>query len=423
MNPESRGSAEPTAVPVFLAPKVTKRRNSTFGLIGLVATIGVAATGRWLLASSATAHAARPREPLPVSVRVRSIAEEVVASGLRYSGVVKELRKADLSFRVSGTVDDLHQVAGPGGRMRDVHAGDTLPRGTVIARLDPDDYGRQRGQSAQQLATARARLAQAKSNTEQAQLDFKRTEQLAIRNSATASELDNARTKLKGMKAAEAAAEGDVASAQIGLEQAEANLDYCSLAVPFERSTVASRDVDDDERVTPNQKTFTIVDVSSVVISFNVPDTLVGRLSMGQEVEVATDALPGRRFVGVMHKIASTADARTRTYPIEVRIDRPEQLRPGMVATVVFRKEERASLLPLTSVARGDAAAGSLMVFRVEDEGGKSVVRQVAMAFDDVLDNKVAVRLGEPGGLQAGDRVVVTGIHRLRDGQAVRVVE
>jgi len=306
--------------------------------------------------------------------------------------------------------------------MRDVHEGDTLSLGTVIARLDPDDYGRERGQAAERLATARARLLQAKANTEQASLDNRRTEQLAIRNSVSASELDNARTKLKGMKAAESAAEGDVASAVIALEQAEANLKYCSLAMPFEQGTIASRAIDNNERVTPNQRTFTVVDISSVVISFNVPDTLVGRLSIGQSVEVATDALPGHRFVGVMHKIASTADSRTRTYPIEVRVDNPQGLRPGMVATVVFRKETRASLLPLTAVARG-TSNGLLIVYRVEDEGGRSVIRKVPMTFDDVLDNKVAVHLGDVGGLRPGDQVVATGIHRLRDGQTVRVVE
>ena len=420
MNSNPPGSANPANL--FFAPKSTKRRNPTLGIVGLAITIAGAATGRWLLASSAASHAPKPAEPLPVSVRVLPVSEEVVRSGLRYSGLVKELQKAELSFRVSGTVSFLHQVPAPGGRMRDIHEGDALPKGTVIARLDPDDYGRERGQAAERLATARARLVQARSNTEQAQLDHRRTEQLAQKNSVSLSELDNARTKLKGIKASEAAAEGDVASAAIGLEQAEANLKYCSLAVPFDRSTIAAREIDNNERVTPNQRTFTIVDVSSVVIAFNVPDTLVGRLAIGQTVEVATDALPGRRFVGVMHKIASTADSRTRTYPIEVRVDDPRGLRPGMVATVVFRKEARAYLLPLTAVAQATSGR-SLMAYRVEDEGGRSVVRQVPMAFDDVLDNKVAVRIGDSEGLRPGDRVVATGVHRLRDGQTVRVVE
>ncbi len=203
MNAAPQNSTEPARV--FFAPKSTKRRNSTLGLIGLAVTIGVALAGRWLLASSAEANAPKPLAALPISVRVLPVVEEVVSSGIRYSGVVKQLQKSELSFRISGTVNHLHQVSSPGGRMRDVHEGDTLARGTVIARLDPDDYGRQRGQAAEQLATARARLLQAKANTEQAQLDFKRTDQLAQRNSVSTSELDNARTKLKGMKATEAA--------------------------------------------------------------------------------------------------------------------------------------------------------------------------------------------------------------------------
>jgi RND family efflux transporter MFP subunit len=419
-NPSGSAATEPAP---FFAPKSTKRRNSTLGLFALVATIALAAMGRWFLASVAEANAPKAVDPLPVSVRVLPVVEEVVSSGLRYSGVAKELRKAELSFRVAGTVDSLHRVEGPGGRMRDVHEGDTLAKGTVIARLDPADYERERGQAAERLATARARLLTAKANTEQAQLDYRRTEQLSHRNSISASELDNARTTLKGMLATEAAAEGEVASARIGLEQAEANLKYCTLTVPFDQSTVAAREIDNNERVTPNQRTFTIVDISTVVVSFSVPDTLVGRLAIGQEVEVVTDALPGRRFVGVMHKIASSADARTRSYPVEVRVDTPRGLRPGMVATVVFREEARAYLLPLTSVAHQGSLAESLMVYRVEDEGGRSVVRQVPIAFDDVLDNKVAVRIGAPDGLRPGDRVVATGVHRLRDGQPVRVVE
>jgi len=418
-NPSGSAPSEPA---LFFAPKSTKRRNSTLGLFALMTTVALTALGRWLLAAVADANAPKAVDPLPVSVRVLPVVEEVVASGLRYSAVVKELRQAELSFRVAGTVAGLHQIEGPGGRMRDVHEGDTLTKGTVIARLDPDDYRRERGQAAERFATARARWMTAKANTEQAQLDYRRNEQLSHRNSISASELDNTRTTLKATLASEAAAEGEVASARIGLEQAEANLKYCELTVPFERSTVAGREIDNNERVTPNQRTFTIVDISSVVIAFSVPDTLVGRLSIGQELEVVTDALPGQRFVGVIHKVAASADPRTRTYPIEVRVDAPGDLRPGMVATVVFRKEDRAYLLPLTAVAQGSSTQG-LTVYRVEDEAGNPVVRRVPLGFDGVLDNKVAARIGESGGLHPGDRVVATGVHRLRDGQPVQVIE
>jgi multidrug efflux pump subunit AcrA (membrane-fusion protein) len=123
-----------------------------------------------------------------------------------------------------------------------------------------------------------------------------------------------------------------------------------------------------------------------------------------------------------MHKVPSTADSKTRAYPIEVRVDDPVGLKPGMVATVVFRKEARAYLLPLTSVAPGEQPR-STSVYRLEDDGGRSVVRQVPLRFDDVLDNKIAVRVDSPSGLRPGDRVVAFGVHRLHDGLAVHVVQ
>jgi len=162
--------------------------------------------------------------------------------------------------------------------------------------------------------------------------------------------------------------------------------------------------------------------VSSVVIAFGVPDTLVSQLEIGQTVDVDCDALPDARFVGVIHKIASMADPLTRTYPIEVRIDQPRGLRPGMVAIVQFRHDRKASLLPLTSVAPGDARQ-PYVVYRVIEEAGKLLARQVPVRLEGILDNRVAIRLGGPDSLAQGDRIVVTGIHRLHDGEMVQVVQ
>ena len=152
---------------------------------------------------------------------------------------------------------------------------------------------------------------------------------------------------------------------------------------------------------------------------------MVGKLAIGQAIEVTADALSGERFQGVIHKIGSTADPVTRTYQVEVRVDQPRGLRPGMVATVRFARERRAYLLPLTAVAMSPGR--SVVVYRVTETDGRTIVKEIPVAFDDVLDNRVAVRmnLGEPGGsgLRPGDRVVATGIHRLHDGEVVKVAE
>ena len=421
MNATLLGSTEVDRPP-FFRRFLTICRKATPGLIAVAVLTPAILLGRSQLASLAASHEVKALDPAPPSVRVVTLADEVVAAGVSYSAVVKELRKADLSFRVGGTLESLLQVGGVGNRARAVHEGDRVARGAILAQLDPGDYSRERATAVERLAAAEGRLAEADADAELARVDFNRTERLAARNSATQSDLDTARAKLRSTAAAVEVARREIGSAKVALEQADVNLGYCTLRSPFDGATVAARYVEVNERVTANQRAFLLLDLSSVVVAFNVPDSIVGKLAIGQPVEIAAEALGGERFVGVIHKIGSTADAQARTYPVEVRIDRPNGLRPGMVATARFRREQRGYLLPLTAV--GINPDRSTVVYRVGDEGGRPTVRQVAVAFGDVVDNRVAVRLDPAGaGLRPGDRVVATGVHRLHDGETIRVAE
>jgi RND family efflux transporter MFP subunit len=306
--------------------------------------------------------------------------------------------------------------------MHRVHEGDRVPKGAVLARLDPADYRRDRGEAAEKLASAEATLAKDEADSELARNNVRRGEELAPSGAIGKEDLDARRQTLKKNEAAAAGARRDVQSARINLQQAEANLGYCTLTSPIPEGTISARYIDTGGRVSANQKAFLVLDLTRVVIAFAVPDTLVGRLALGQPVEVTCDALPAERFRGVVHKLGAAADSQTRTFAVEVRIDDPRGLRPGMIATVSLRREARVYLLPLSAIVpRG--GTGRYDVFRVVEEGGRSVVRRAPAEFDDVVDNRVALRLAAGDGLKAGDRVVVTGTHRLYDGQPVHVEE
>lgn len=386
-----------------------------------LATItGIALTGRSWLAARSDSLAVKPAESIATTVRVVELEAEVVARGLQYSAVVKELASAELSFRVGGTVAEVYRVSGPGGRKHPVHEGDRVSKGTELAWLDSADYRRERAAAGEKLAGAEARRAQLETELNLAQNELRRTSELVGRGAATDAELDTARSKQLSTAAALASVRCDVASARIALEQAEANLGYCTLVSPLDDATVAARFFDAGERVAPNQPAIVLLDLSSVVVAFGVPDTLIARLALGQVLDVTSDALRGRRFQGVVHKIASTADPQTRTYAVEVRIDEPNGLRPGMVATVAIEQEIRACLLPLGAIMPG-ASKKDYEVFRVSEEGGQTVVRRVPVEFDDVLDNRVTVKLGEEASLRPGDLIVAVGTHRLYDGQRVAI--
>ena len=307
--------------------------------------------------------------------------------------------------------------------MRPIHEGDTLGQGKVIARLDPADFRRDREATVSRLATARAKLAEAKADAELARVEFRRAEQLISRNALSKSDEDSARTKLHSTSAAHDAAQSEVETALVELAKAEANLGYCTLKIPFALGTVAARFIERDERIAAGQKAFLVVDLSSVVIAFMVPDTLVAKLSIGQPMEVTCDALPVRQFAGVIHKVAATADSQTRSYAIEVRVDHPDGLRPGMVANVHIHKEQRAHLLPLTAIAPGVTGGKLFEVYRANSENGKVIAQRVPVTLEAVLDNRVAIRIGRDESLRPGDRVVATGLHRLYDGEALLVVE
>jgi RND family efflux transporter MFP subunit len=306
--------------------------------------------------------------------------------------------------------------------MHRVHEGDRVPRGAVLARLDPADYRRERDEAAEKLASAEAQLAKDEADSGLAQAEFRRTDNLVRRGSATASEQDQARARKLSTAAAVAGDRRDLEAARIKLQQAEANLAYCTLTSPFAEGTVSARYVDAGERVAANQKVFLVLDLTRVVIAFAVPDTLVGWLALGQPLEVTCDALPAERFRGVVHKIGSAADSQTRTFAVEVRIDDPRGLRPGMIANVRLRREARVYLLPLSAVVPR-SGTGGYDVFRVVEKGGRSLARRAPAEFDDVVDNRVAVRLAAGDVLKPGDRVVATGTHRLYDGQPVHIEE
>lgn len=406
----------------FFARFLTKCRKATPGLIAVAIAVPLILAGRGQLAALAASHEVKVEPPAPASVRVVEVADEVVASGISYGAVVRELRKAELSFRVGGTLESLLTVAEAGGPPRAIQDGDRVAKGAVLAALDSGDYARERAGAVERLAAAEGRLSRAQADLDLARAELGRTERLAARNSVTNSDLDSARAKLHSTTAAVEVARREINEAKVALEQADVNLSYCTLKSPFDEATVAARYVERDERVTANQRAFLLLDLSSVLVAFNVPDAVVGRLAIGQRVEVAAEALGGERFEGAISKIGATADPQARTYPVEVRVDRPRGLRPGMVATARFRRERHAYLLPLTAVALDPARA--TVAYRVEGTGDAATARQVPIAFEDVVDNRVAVRLDPAGpGLRPGDRVVATGVHRLHDGEPVRVAE
>ncbi len=362
-------------------------------------------------------------EPLPVAVRVEPFRASTVRSEVPYSGTVREKQRFELSFKVAGTVQSLLKVKGADGAGRDVQAGDVLPRDAVIARLDEADYARQRDLQREILAQLEAKRMAAEAGAENASSELQRTERLIVRNMVPKQEYETNQARSKAAQAEVLASAREVESARVRLRQAEDDLANCRLKVPVDRATVAAKLVEPYERVTSGRTVFTLLDTSMLKVAFGVSDRVVGKLRLGQEVPVLSDAFRGETFKGRIRQIAPNADEQTRTFLVEVAIEQPrELLRPGMVVTLAVGERTEAYRLPLTAIRRGDAA-GDHVVFKVASEGGNEVARRCLVAIAGIADDRIQISPGGTTDLTPGDRIVTVGAGRLHDGQVVRVLD
>src|SRR4029450_8115970 len=231
--------------------------------------------------------------PVPVKVKVLEPEEIVVSS--RFSGSVEPLHTTSLAFKLPGTVQRLYRLP---GLDRDVQVGDVLAKGTVIAELDEGDLRRAKASAEARVAQLEAGVTTGKDNLEIATRVLDRFS----KSSGSVSEVarDDAAAKRVIAAGELASAEHALADARVQLDQANDNYINRQLVVPFDNATVAEKHIESGERKAAHEVAFRLIDVSTVHVTFGVPDTVIGDPAMGT-------AAADRVFLG--QKLWITADA------------------------------------------------------------------------------------------------------------------
>jgi len=363
-------------------------------------------------------------EPLPVAVRVARLQLEPITQETRFTATVRERHRVELSFKVPGTVAALWQVPGVDGKPRDVQEGDQVtsdPR-TPLAQLDDSDYRRRLITAQERVAQAEAKQRAALATVTAVRAGFERIKVLRERDSVAQQAYDDALGKRDAAVAELDAVQREVAAARVALQQADDDFKNCRLVLPLPKAVVSRKYIEKGERVQAGQPVFQIMDLSRVRVAFGVPDTKVDHLQIGQTMTVTADAVPGEQFTGRITKILPAADLRTRTFEVEMTIDEPRGLRPGMVVTIFVGREQSMVLLPLTAIHRG-LRPDEYLVYTVVSERGMKVARQRRVKLGGIADNRIQLLPGSESQVGPGDAVVVAGSFRLTEGQPVRVID
>ena len=276
---------------------------------------------------------------------------------------------------VSGTIetDEARVASRYGGRVERIFAqeGDALSAGQVIAGIDAAELRARRDQAAAQLAELEAgprkeEIEAAKhdwaalvAELDQAKVDAKRADELFAQKTISATEHDQALTRVRTLEQSAAAAQSRydlllagtraerLAQARAQVAELDAQIREMKIAAPtncvLEVLSVKVGDV-----LAPNQNVATVLLTNHLWVRVYVPEPWLGRIRLGDQVKVRVDSDPGKDFAGVVEQIARAAEFTPRNvqtvgerikqvFGIKVRLDNPEgKLRAGMAADVTF---------------------------------------------------------------------------------------
>jgi RND family efflux transporter MFP subunit len=339
-------------------------------------------------------------------VRVTAVSTSDAAAGIRYSANVVANSQVTLAFKSGGYVESITQRKGADGRVRPLEVGDAVSAGEVLAKVREGDY-------ADRVAQAKAQVAQAKAAFEKSRLDFERASNLQAKDSLTKAQYDAA----QGSNDANAAA---LENAEAALSQAQTALNDCTIRSAMS-GWVLERNIEVGSLAGTGTSAFVIADTRVVKAAFGVPDTMIGRIRLGDPQSVSTISVPGA-IRGRVTSISPSADPKSRVFSVEVTIPNADnRLKPGLIATLALGGEKRAQtamVVPLSAVVRSSKTSGGFAVYVVGQTGGNTIARERDVQVGETIGNNIAVMQG----LQAGEQVISVGATEIRDGEQVRVL-
>lgn len=314
------------------------------------------------------------------------IVEEGQGGGQRsFPGRIESATRADLSFRVPGTVQDIL-----------VKEGDLVVPGQVLARLDPTDYE----------TMVRDRQA----TFDNAERNFERARELVEKGFISGSEFDRLEANYK--------------TSEASLEAARQDLAYAELKAPF-GGRVAKRHLERFEEVAVKQTVFTLQGVETLQVKIDLPESLVRSLRARVEGEATVPA--SATFEGqagpplplTFAEISTRADPKTQTFEVTFSMPQPRDfvVLPGMTATVTadlssrLVQAETNHWVPVSAVVADSELGSRVWVL----DPLTMTVRGVAVAIGRMQGDRIEIL----SGLTGGEEIVSVGASYLAEGMQV----
>ena len=145
-------------------------------------------------------------------------------------------------------------------------------------------------------------------------------------------------------------------SAELNMDNLQEAMSNYTVTSPIS-GTIIEKNAKAGDALTAGSDLCTIYDLSYLEMTLNVDELQVSDVSVGQSVQVTADAVPDKTYTGTVTRVSmkGSSNGGTTTYPVTVRIDETEGLRPGMNANaeIVTAEAKNALAVPNAAIVRG----------------------------------------------------------------------
>lgn len=307
-------------------------------------------------------------------VSVQTVKDTVFNHYLDIQGNVNTKENILVQPELSGTLASLN-----------VKAGQRVSKGQILGRID--DAG-----LSQQVASLQNQYALAKTTFER---------QKNLWNQKIGSEIQYLQ------------AQTQMISAQRAVAQIKAQLGKTIIRAPFS-GTIDEVFVEKGQVVTPSQQgLMRIVNLGNMYVSTSIPETYIGKLKVGTEVDVFLTSL-GQTYKGKVRQIGNFINPNNRSFGIEVSVPNPENLlRPNQVAKlkIIDYVSKNAIVVP-TNVIQEDGEKNKFVYIVTNVNGKTGTAKKILVKIGQSSDNVTEIL----SGLSTEDIIVTEGMNTISDG-------
>lgn len=317
-------------------------------------------------------EAATQKDAYIVPVEVATVEMKQLSVTKTYSGPLEGEEQASIIARLSERVTAVK-----------AHVGESVEAGGLIIALDKS------GPSSQ--------FFQAEASFRNAEKTLERMKSLYAEGAISQQSLDGTQTAYDVAKANFTAARSSV-----------------ELTTPI-AGVVTAVNVSEGDLTAPGGSLATVAKVGRMKIIFNINETDVPNLAVGQKVTVYSETRPETKMDGRIILLSKSADSRSRSFEIKALFPNTSDrwFKPGMFCKAILEITSREKLPAIPSAALlSDGLTNRVFVIR----NGHSFQREVRVGVSD------GVRTAILQGLQTGDTVATVGVNNLKDSLAVTVV-